>query len=280
MNHLDLFSGIGGFALAARWVWGESHNVVSFCEIDMYCQKVLRKHWPNAAIHDDIKTLDGTGFADVDILTGGFPCQPYSVAGQRRGAADDRALWPEMLRVISEARPRWIVGENVAGFIHMGLDAALSDLEAASYATEALVVPACAVDAPHRRDRVWIVAHAASDLRGASGYEVDDAFNRAGDSVADANGAGCDKQRGAITGEPEYSAVEQPCRWSVEPAMGRVAHGVPARVDRLKSLGNAIVPQVAAEIFRAIQRTDEEITTGTAEHNQTSFPAVKGRREV
>ena len=113
-------------------------------------------------LHDDIFTLNGADYAGVDLLTGGFPCQPFSVAGKRRGAEDDRAIWPEMLRVIREAEPAWIIGENVAGIVTMELDNILSDLEALGYAAWPLVVPACAVDARHRRDRVWIVAHAAS----------------------------------------------------------------------------------------------------------------------
>jgi len=159
LNHLDLFSGIGGFALAASWVWPD-HNVVSFCEIDPFCRKVLKKHWPDAPIHDDIKTFDGEKYAGrISLLTGGFPCQPYSVAGKQRGKDDDRALWPEMLRVISEIHPAWIIGENVGGFVNMGFDDCASDLESEGYEVQAFIIPACALNAPHRRDRVWIVAH-------------------------------------------------------------------------------------------------------------------------
>ena len=113
-RHLDLFSGIGGFSLAASWVWGEQHDIHSFVEIEPFAQKVLKKHWPEVPIHDDIKTYTHDGTA-IDLISGGFPCQPYSVAGKQRGEDDDRALWPEMLRVIKEAMPRWVVGENVAG---------------------------------------------------------------------------------------------------------------------------------------------------------------------
>ena len=116
MKHLDLFSGIGGFALAADWVWGSVEHI--FCEIDPFCHAVLKKHWPNSEIQKDIRTFDGKRFTGtVDILTGGFPCQPFSCAGKRLGGDDDRALWPEMLRVIKEVRPRWVIGENVAGFV-------------------------------------------------------------------------------------------------------------------------------------------------------------------
>jgi DNA (cytosine-5)-methyltransferase 1 len=154
---LDLFSGIGGFSLAASWT--NQIKTVAFCEIDPFCQKVLKKHWPDVPIFDDITRLRGDDIGTADIITGGFPCQPFSCAGKRRGKEDDRYLWPEMLRVISEARPAWVIGENVAGFIGMGLDDCVSDLENQGYEVQAFVIPACAVNAPHRRDRVWIVAN-------------------------------------------------------------------------------------------------------------------------
>ena len=160
---IDLFSGIGGFRYAAEQVWPDIECLVS-CEIDPFCQKVLRKHWPGTPIISDIHKLKGTDYADVDLLTGGFPCQPYSVAGQRRGAADDRALWPQMFRIILEAKPRWVIAENVGGFLSinkgMEFENCLASLESAGYEVQAFVIPACAVDAPHRRDRVWIVAYA------------------------------------------------------------------------------------------------------------------------
>lgn len=159
MRHLDLFSGIGGFALAVRWL---GHDTVGFCEIDPWCRKVLDKHWPGVAKHDDIKTLRGDQFGPVDLVTGGFPCQPFSVAGQRRGTDDDRHLWPQMLRVIDEARPRYILGENVAGIVNMVLDDIHADLEAIGYTVGAVVIPAGAVNALHRRDRLWIMAYSNS----------------------------------------------------------------------------------------------------------------------
>jgi len=156
-THLDLFSGIGGFALAAGWAGFET---VGFCDNEPYAQAVLKKHWPSVPIHGDIKTLDGTAYRGVTLLTGGFPCQPFSSAGKQRGKDDDRYLWPQMLRVIQEARPAWIVGENVAGIIGLALDQVCSDLEACGYEVEPIIIPACGVDAPHRRDRVWIVGNA------------------------------------------------------------------------------------------------------------------------
>jgi len=154
--HVDLFSGIGGFSLGLERA---GFKTVVFCEQDKFCQKVLNKHWPEIPIEPDIKTFDGKKYAGAFILTGGFPCQPFSCAGKRRGKEDERALWPEMFRVIQEVRPTWIIGENVAGFIGMGLDDSISDLEREGYSVQAFIIPACAVNAPHRRDRVWICAH-------------------------------------------------------------------------------------------------------------------------
>lgn len=157
MTHASLFSGIGGFDLAAEWLGWENIFQV---EIDPFCQKVLAKNFPNAKRYADIKQFRGTPYiGTVDVISGGFPCQPYSVAGQRRGSDDDRALWPEMLRVIREIQPTWVVGENVPGIISMEFESVCTDLESAGYAVQPFIVPACAVNALHRRDRVWIIAH-------------------------------------------------------------------------------------------------------------------------
>ena len=184
---LDTFSGIGGFSLAAAWT--RRIRTVGFIEIDPFCRRVLARHWPGVPIHDDIRTYvadaaggyarhvergselhggasrlgrDSSRDASLDLLTGGFPCQPFSAAGKRQGAADDRYLWPELHRLISSLRPRWCLLENVPGIVRMegGLDRVLADLEASGYACGTVVVPAAAVGAQHRRDRVWIVAHA------------------------------------------------------------------------------------------------------------------------
>jgi DNA (cytosine-5)-methyltransferase 1 len=195
IRHLDLFSGIGGFALAARWTGVV--RTVGFVERDPWCQRVIAKHWPEVPIHDDITTLTGDAlarFGRIDFITGGFPCQPYSVAGKRGGAADDRALWPAMAAVIAESRPAYVLAENVPGIVSMELDVCLADLEALGYACRAVVVPALGVDAPHRRERVWILAHddrgAARQperVRGSAGQTV---VGIGGADMANANGRG------------------------------------------------------------------------------------------
>jgi DNA (cytosine-5)-methyltransferase 1 len=266
MTHGSLFSGIGGFDLAAsRMGWDNVFQV----EIDPFCRRVLQKNFPDAQRFDDIRQFDGGDFAGkVDIISGGFPCQPFSVAGKRRGKDDDRALWGEMLRVIRTIRPAWIVGENVAGIISMELDTVLSDMESIGYTGQAFVIPACAVNAIHRRDRVWIVAHAKSPIEEQSrlsrhrrtGYTDDGCCdggvatntNRARREEFDLSAQ--PKRQGFDSGLSSFGTVEwQPLDTS---DLLRTAYGIPGRVDRrgarIKSLGNAIVPQVAFNIYHAI----------------------------
>jgi len=166
MTLLDLFSGIGGFSLAARWAGIET---IQFVEIDPFCQKVLAKNFPGVPIHDDIKTFKAEP-GSADIVSGGFPCQPFSCAGKRRGKEDDRYLWPEMRRVISEARPSWVIAENVTGIDGMALKTIISDMESIKYEVlEPLEIPACAVGSPQRRSRIWLVSHALCGIKAMGG---------------------------------------------------------------------------------------------------------------
>src|SRR5210317_339374 len=161
MNHLDLFSGIGGFSLALEKV---GFRTIAFCERDEYCRLLLQKHWKGVKIYNDIKKLEGKDIKEpVDILTGGFPCQPYSVAGKQKGTNDDRYLWPEMFRVIKEVQPTFIIAENVRGLINIQdgvvFETVCSDLEGEGFEVQTFVIPAAGVGAPHKRDRVWIVGY-------------------------------------------------------------------------------------------------------------------------
>jgi DNA (cytosine-5)-methyltransferase 1 len=239
VKHLDLFSGIGGFALAARWVGWET---VGFCEIDPYCQRVLIKNFPDVAIYDDIRSLELDGIEEgIDVVTAGYPCQPFSLVGERRGESDDRHLWPECRRIISRCRPRFFIGENVVGHISLGIDQVLFDLEDLGYSVDVFVLPACAVNAVHRRDRVYLVAY--TDSAGLQGFQ-DPRVLREGWKEW-----------------PEHTArlLKSERRLAVPAgSRGGVHDGIPNRVDRLKSLGNAIVPQVAEVIFRAINTAQGE----------------------
>lgn len=160
MTHGSLFSGIGGFDLAAEWAGWEN---VFHCEYEPFAQKVLKHHFPNSKLYNDIRTFDATDyFGRIDILTGGFPCQPFSAAGKRKGTEDSRHLWPEMLRIIREVAPKYVVGENVRGIINwsggMVFEQVCADLEAEGYEVQPYLLPACGKNAPHRRDRIWFIA--------------------------------------------------------------------------------------------------------------------------
>jgi DNA (cytosine-5)-methyltransferase 1 len=231
LKHLDLFSGIGGFALAARWA---GMQTIAFCEIEAYPQKVLRKNFPGIPIFDDIRNLHAKDLPErPDVITGGYPCQPFSLAGKRRGENDDRHLWPEMLRLIRECSPGWVIGENVKGHVSMGLDQVLADLENEDYSCWPVIIPACAVGARHIRERVWIIANSnKTRLQELKRPEEEQEGARSDRSAMPDNWRGWN---------PRSSFL---CRGD---------DGIPHRVDRIKGLGNAIVPQLAYEILRCIR---------------------------
>ena len=359
MRHVDLCSGIGGFALGFQWA-GLSKPVL-FCDIEPWSRRVLKKHWPDVPIAEDVKELSNDPerlVPDCDILTAGYPCQPFSVAGQRRGEKDDRHIWPEIFTIIKAKRPTWCVFENVYGHVSMGLDQVLSDLEAIGYSTQAFVVPACGVGAPHRRNRVWIIAHSnshsepdgsqheqwldvgnaqhdgspstairgkhkedasgaskgkkaskqsertgergdtgnvadtdskPSKVRGQHQTDATESLRRGGDArgsrgndrgefgaspndedVADTKGQHRDdrqhRKRGKATtksgvrgqaGASGESVADWTRWWEFEPPVGRVADGIPRRVDRLTGLGNAILPQIAQQIGEVIKKVEQ-----------------------
>jgi len=315
MTHLSLFSGIGGLDLAAE---AAGFVTVGQCEWADYPTKILEKHWPDVPRWRDIRTLTKESFYErthlrtVDIVSGGFPCQPFSCAGKQRGKDDDRYLWPEMLRVIRELQPAWVLGENVPGIVNLALDTVLSDLEAEGYETQSFLVPACGVDAPHKRNRCAILAHAVN--RGGAVWRDGELQNAAADGRPGNDNRGrtaaafagerreneswasgmADGLRAAVhEADPDTDgnglpgrvpeplldftecssrererereqerlrrSAEKPCgshspweAWPDEPGVGRVADGISHRVDRIKCLGNAVVPQQFYPFFKAI----------------------------
>ena len=175
MRLLDLFSGIGGFSYAAEKLVG-GYETVAFCEQDEFCQQVLRKHWKDVPIYDDVRTIDATRLGTIDIVAGGFPCQAVSQAGLQKATEDDRWLWDEMLRIIQDCKPRWVIGENVVGLININqgilFEQVQTDLEKEGYSVQSVVIPAASKNAPHRRDRVWIIAH--SNINSQSNESVNE----------------------------------------------------------------------------------------------------------
>ena len=355
MAHVDLCSGIGGFALGFEWA--ELSKPVLFCDIEPWSRQILAKHWPDVPIAEDVKELanDPTRIIHAigdrpSILTAGYPCQPFSQAGQRRGSEDDRHIWPEIFSIVQQVRPDWIVCENVSGHITMGLDAVLSDLaDKANYAVQTFHLGAVSIDAPHRRMRLWIVARNVADANSLnrravqepqgrrkentikrqspsnSSSDVADAISARGetwasDTVGDGDRSRSNKKQPKSSGSkadvadakrkrqqaskherrsrhkeglPARSGKDVPNtdsrlgetqhqrsvlgkqntkgsarghsdeglqrnrQWKPEPPVGRVANGIPRRVDRLKGLGNAIVPQIAMRIGQTIKAVEE-----------------------
>ena len=242
-EHLDLFSGGGLYALAAR---NNGIKTVQFVERDQYAQKVLRKNFPDVPIHDDIKDFNATKFRQPFLCTGSWPCQPFSRAGKQRGKKDDRYLWPEMFRVIRECKPTWILGENVIEIITVALDEVLTDLEKEGYSCRTFIIPACAVqDMRHRRDRVWLVGHSNCKSFNMLQHE---SSTKGSEEVAS-------KRISQFSNASSNQNWMQRTRQISECGVDRIANGTASRLDRMRVIGNAIVPQVASEIIRAMVRS-------------------------
>ena len=217
LTHLSLFSGIGGLDIAAEWAGFET---VGQCEWADYPTKVLEKHWPDVPRWRDIRTLtkesfyERTGMRTVDVISGGFPCQPFSVAGKHKGKDDDRYLWPEMLRVIRELRPSWVLGENVPGIVNLALDTVLTDLESVGYEAQPFIIPACGVDAPHKRYRVCIVANSTVNRDGIT-RAYKDAQKDVGEGTPDGTGVRFDEQTRCGSHQPRMGRMVDGIRTTV-----------------------------------------------------------------
>lgn len=280
MNHIGLFEGIGGFSLAADWMGWET---LAWCEWNEFGQKILRHHFPNAEGFGDITKTEFKKYANrIDILTGGFPCQPYSQAGKRLGTEDDRHLWPEMLRVIREVQPTYIVGENVYGIVNWNRGLVFNevqvDLENEGYEVQAVILPACSVGALHRRDRAWFIAY--SQHNRVRRWEQQSKSQQETNGIT-SNPNGNRLQKGGSGFRKEYelfinASIDTPrsitSQWSkATRGSGNVSKddGIPKELDgitiskwkreSIKAYGNAIVPQVAFEIFKAIQNVDNKL---------------------
>lgn len=284
----SLFAGIGGFELAATWagiepVWSN--------EIDKFACKILKKNFDHEIIEKDIREIGKSNLCTVDIISGGFPCQPFSQAGLKKGVEDDRYLWPETIRVVSELRPTWFIGENVAGLLSMAqpiweswveskthlsdeeedvviqraewfvLNRIIQDLEEIGYQVQTFNIPAVAVGTHHRRGRLWIVAYTDSSTNRKQKSGIDDSENKKtlgirskNSTTRDIGGASTIRETNSrlfdISNPEDY--------WETEPRMDRVVNGIPNRVDRIKGLGNAIVPQVIYQIFKGIKQLNDE----------------------
>jgi len=294
MKHGSLFSGIGGFDLAAEWVGWEN---IFHCEWNKFGQRVLKHYWPNAVSYEDITKTDfSIHRGQIDILTGGFPCQPYSSAGKRLGKEDDRHLWPEMLRAIREIQPSYIVGENVFGLVNWSeglvFDEVQTDLENEGYEVQPVILPACAVNAPHRRDRIWFVAYSDECAKRSSRQSGETKSKRSKNNDEQSSRGkqtqqyiGCSDVHGVDTyadcqrlerngEERENTKRENPERyvgqsvrtWDGWPTQSPICSGNDGfssrldgitfpkwRQESIKAYGNAVVPQVVYQIFKAIE---------------------------
>ena len=280
LKHLDLFSGIGGFSLGLEATNG--FETVAFCDIEEYPRQVLQKHWPHVKQYKDIKELNyerlkADGINSIDIITGGYPCQPFSVAGRKKGEEDPRHLWPEYFRLVKELRPTWVIGENVSGHIKLGLDTVIEDLESEDYSVRPFSISASSIGANHQRERIWILAHSRrsqwpraeqqgeneNETRQENANQFERSSSSSQFSLANTDSERLQRQWQEGNGFKSYVLVGSESSksrqremdkgwWKSEPNVGRVAHGIPKRVDRLKSLGNSLVPQIPYYIGKVI----------------------------
>ena len=242
MKSLDLFSGIGGFALGFHWAGIET---AAFCEIEDYPVKVLNKNWPGVPVHRDIRKLDGKEYQGIDIVTGGFPCQPHSLAGKRLASEDSRDLWGEMYRIICEAHPKWVVAENVPGLLSSEsgryFGRVLRDLAQAGYCVQWFCIPASALGAWHKRERIWIIANSGSIRIQRLWQEKIQRERTLPSRYNDLR----------FEGWPRLSDIHSP-------KLCRTSDGIPKKLDRIKGLGNAVVPQIPYLIGKAILEVEQE----------------------
>lgn len=275
MTHLSLFSGIGGIDLAAEWAL---FTTVAFVEQDPFCQAVLKKHWPDVPVWGEIHdvtaeqvrlVLDGR---PLHLISGGYPCPPFSSAGRQLAQADHRYLWPEMLRLVKDLKPRWVLAENVANHVRLGLDEVLSDLEAAGYEAGTVVLPACAVGAPHIRERVFVLAHTVGVSEGTglrTGQPEAERRGRPSHSRSEVEQGSTQPRLGRAKSDGiprrldygRWACQPGPVQYEEEPP--RTGYGIPNRVARLKAVGNAVNPYQVHPILEGIaaQLRQEEATT-------------------
>ena len=266
LNVLDLFSGIGGFSLGLEATG--KFKTIAFCETDRFCQKVLQKHWKDIPIHEDIKKLDGTKIK-ADVVVGGFPCQSFSIAGKQKGKDDERYLWDEMFRVIKEVKPRWIIGENVQNLINISngqiLQGIHNDLESQGFEVQTFNISASSQGAWHKRSRIWIVAANTECLGFSKRSKKSEKFE--GEETSDKfNNSNQGSQFRATSNQMELSNTnikKQQTWWETESKLFGVPHGLSAKLDtnrndRIKALGNSIVPQIITEIGKAIMAAEHE----------------------
>ena len=282
LTHLSLFSGIGGLDLAAEWA---GIRTVGQCEWADYPTKVLEKHWPDVPRWKDIRTLTGesfyerTGRRTVDIISGGFPCQPFSVAGKQRGKEDDRYLWPEMVRVIKELRPTWVVGENVAGIIKLALPDILYELEACGYRTRTFLIPACAIGARHRRYRVAIVGYSEHD--GSSPAEIARGIKEAGRGKQKRKETSCEFTGAGKSGNGK-SLADSHTEWKLQPPGCKqdIRNGIGLSSEDVANTNSAGLQAQGAEQQTArTSRTSENAQYANCARRKEQYASAKSDKE-